>query len=155
MLLSTPIELSKDFVIGPQLDEKGIQDLVKAGFATVVNLSAKGEYHQLLKPEEERKICADAGLNYIHVPMALNKLNYKDVDEYRTAIRGAATPVYIHCLMGQRSAALGLITHALRKNIASKAVFDRADELGIEINAPYIRTFVENYVARGSEMPAS
>jgi len=153
-MLTDSIEISNRITVGPALDEEGLAVLKKQGFKTILNLSKKGEYQQPLAPVDEQSIVEELGMRYLHFPVSLSSLKPKLVDEILAGAGEMNGPVYVHCLLGQRSSAIGMILHAIRKKLSSEKVLDKADSLGLHWNAPFIKDFVRNYVDRQAKAAA-
>lgn len=150
-MLDKPIKISNQLIVGPQLSDSDIQKLAKHGIKTVVNLSAKGEHQQMLTPDDEQRQVEALGVAYVHKPISMSNLKNKYVDELIDQLQDCPTPIYIHCLFGQRSMPLGLIFHALRKKLDGEHALEKSEKLGFVWHAPFLRSFVASYLkARSS-----
>jgi len=82
---------------GAQPDEEGFQYLAKIGVKTVVDLRASEE-----RSDEERKLVAAAGMNYVHVPMTgLTPPSEDEISKVLRILEDSSTgPVFVHCKRG-------------------------------------------------------
>tara|TARA_B100000609_G_scaffold175294_2_gene152542 strand:- start:34123 stop:34629 length:507 start_codon:yes stop_codon:yes gene_type:complete len=147
-MLQDKIKLDSSVTIGPQVGVDEIQNLAQKGFSTVVNLTIKGECDQILSPQDEGEQVESLGMNYVHIPVTLNKLNDNFVDEVCGLLESVPKPLYMHCRIGQRSSILGLAFFGLRKGITAKTVLKRSKEFGIRWRAPYFKEFLTKYIQR-------
>lgn len=147
-MIEEKIRVSPRITIGPQVGEDELEKLADKGFASVVNLAGKGEFDQKLTPQEEGEKVESLGMAYAHIPVTLRRLRMEEIDEVCQQLAALPKPVYLHCLIGQRSSLLGLLFHALYKGFTTPTVFRRAQKLGISWRAPYIQSVVEKYIER-------
>lgn len=145
-MLKSIVALSKQLSIGPQPNEKLLERIADKGFKTVINLTNKGEYGQILSPEEEEKQVKELGMKYVHMPVSMARLKAADVEQVYETVMAQEGPVFLHCRVGQRSGPLGLICYGLKKKLTSKKVFERADKLGLEWNAPFLTSVIETHL---------
>lgn len=153
-MLNNQIELSGFITIGPALDESGLSELKDNGFKTIINLSKKGELEQPLEPLNEEAIVKELEMSYVHFPVSVSNIKAKHVDEFIEGADKITGPVYIHCLLGQRSTTLGLILHAVKKKLSPEKILSKAEKLGVSWNAPFLRDFVSRNVDRLMKKPA-
>ena len=97
------IALSKHITVGPQPDAVIFERLASQGFATIINLTKKGELHQILSPEDAEKIAEENGMAYHSFPVSLSNLKDNKIHDFCSLVQGSEKPVYIHCRIGQRS----------------------------------------------------
>ena len=147
-MLRKPIKISKNITVGPQVDATELEALAGKGFKTIVNLCKKGEFEQKLSPEEEAEQAKAVGLNYVHLPVSVSNWKHDHFDTMMDELSGCEKPIYLHCLMGQRSAPFGLLFYAIKKNLAPEQLMSKAEKLGFDWNAPVLRTFIESYLHR-------
>lgn len=101
----SPTRISQSFAVAPRLDAAGFARAAELGFATVVSFLPDGEIAGALSAAEARRLAAQHGLAFLHIPAAKYDLFADDV--VTPAARGLAQargPVLGVCSSGQRAA---------------------------------------------------
>ena len=150
-MLSTSVRISKFLSVGPQPGEEELKDLAKKGFRTIINLSKKGELNQKLSPEQEGEKAKELGLSYVHLPVSLASLKDEDAENFLQLFSDNPEPVYVHCRIGQRAVPLALIRYAMQKDIDWEKAVQKADKLGIPLDAPILVSFIKGYLSKRAE----
>jgi len=90
-------QVDKHVYRGAQPDEEGFQYLAKIGVKTVVDLRASDG-----RSQEEQKLVAAAGMNYVHVPMTgLTPPTDDEITKVLGILEDSSTgPVFVHCKRG-------------------------------------------------------
>lgn len=131
----------KLFAAGQPTSEE-LQQAAALGFKSVVNLRSPDEAGVL--PDEQQQAEA-AGLQYVNVSLkstdADNGLTAKVLEE----ISGLPTPILLHCGAGGRASALALIALATQERLSREQVLQKAQELGINLDQPHLKQFLESY----------
>lgn len=151
-MLRRKLKISRELTVGPHLDEDGLQELAKKGYKTIVNLCKKGELDQPLSPKEEAVKTEELGMEYVHVPISIKDLKSQHIDALCKELSETEKPVYLHCRIGQRSSTVGLIYHAIRKDLSVRRTLTKARKLGLSWNAPILQAFIEKYIERTRPM---
>ncbi len=143
-----PIAISRDVAVGRQPDEREIDDLSKSGFRAVVNVRGPHELNQPLSPADEGRLVERAGMGYLHHPITVADLDDRLVDSFLETMAKNEKPVVVHCENGLRAALLALMYVACEERKSGDWALTRAEELGFEVRAPLLRTFLRAYVDR-------
>lgn len=120
--------------------------LPQEGFKTVVNLRTAGEPNQPLSPEAEGEAVRQAGLNYVHIPVASTDPRPEQVDQFREKLSGVPGPVLIHCASGKRSGAFAILQVADQEGLSGEEALAKAKELGFDWKSPQLEGFVRHYL---------
>ncbi len=126
----------------PTIDQ--IKQAGGTGFKTVINLRADNE---LPDPDQELTWVEDAGMKYIHIPVAgAEGLTLENTKLFAEALSKPENyPLIVHCKSGQRVAAMFALKafHIDEKSIEeSLAVGERA---GLTALAPIVKRILESY----------
>ncbi len=73
--------------------------LSRWGIATVVNLRTREESPASLV--REKRICAEAGVRMVHIPIAAELPSPQQVDEFLRLAESSSGPILIHCKHGE------------------------------------------------------
>jgi len=96
--------LSRDgriYVAGAPTPE-GLRQLKQRGVTTVIDLRTETE-----AGTQEAQAAQAEGLNYIHIPMASDKLTEQQIDAFMEAMQTSdGDPVLVHCASGNRAGAM-------------------------------------------------
>lgn len=141
-MIESPIQISANLTVGPQLTADQLQTLAASGIKTIVNLSKKGEFKQSMKPDEEKSLAEELGLAYAHEPLSVSDLKPRVGDQIFELIKDAEHPVYMHCCFGQRAGPLGIVCNALRNKLSADKALLKAKKLGVDLTTPILRSFV-------------
>ncbi len=133
-------KIDETIAAGGQPTPEDLQQLVAEGYKSVVNLRFSDEAGFL---SDEQQQAEAAGLKYANI-----SLKSTEADEERTAkvlleLEALPTPVYFHCGLGGRANALALIAFATRNKLNREEVLAKAQELGINIEQPSLKHFLE------------
>ena len=109
-----------------------LERLAQAGFKTVVNLRTAGEPNQPLSPEAEGDVARQAGLDYLHIPVASTDPRPEQVDQFRAQLAELPGPVLVHCASGKRSGAFAILQLANQENLSGEDALARARTLGFD-----------------------
>lgn len=120
--------------------------LAQAGFKTVVNLRMAGEPNQPLSPKAEGDVARQAGLNYLHIPVASTDPRPEQVDQFRAQLAELPGPVLVHCASGKRSGAFAILQLAIREGLSGEEALARAWTLGFDWKSPELEGFVRHYL---------
>ncbi len=126
----------------PTLDQ--IKQAGETGFKTVINLRADNE---LPDPNQELTWVEDAGMKYIHIPVAgAEGLTRENTKVFAEALSKSENyPLIVHCKSGQRVGAMFALKsfYIDEKSIEeSLAIGERA---GLTALAPVVKRILESY----------
>lgn len=128
-------------------DEAALRQAATEGFRSVVNFRTSEE-RQGISPEEERRLVEEAGLTYLHHPVAPNALDDALVDGFRRKLADLPGPVLFHCASGKRAGAMVLMALAARDGLDGIAALAKGREIGLDLSQDEIGRFVRGYVDR-------
>jgi uncharacterized protein (TIGR01244 family) len=140
------VALSEGLAVGPQPTASDIERLAEEGYMTVINLRAAGEKDMDLSPAEEGEIVRANGLRYSHLPVFRDDLHEEEVDMFRHDLKQLMGPVYVHCGSGARSGAFAMMHYAVEKGLSPEAAFQKAGELGLNIEDDKLKDFMRRYI---------
>ena len=131
--------ISHQVSVGEQPRQSDLEELKKDGVTTVVNLRVAGE-DTPLTPGEEGALAKKLGIEYHHLPIALDKLDAVQVKELREILQNSQGPVFVHCGMGQRACSFSLAASGLDVD----SIFGKARELGFPVQDEKLRAFLKS-----------
>lgn len=134
-------QISGTFAAGGQPDAAKIQQLAAEGFKSIVNLRSPHEVGVL---SDEQQQAEAAGLEYVNVPLSPNQPNDELTAKVLWELEELPTPVFFHCGAGARAGALGLIALATQQGLNREQVIAKAQELGLNLEQPHLKSFLEN-----------
>jgi uncharacterized protein (TIGR01244 family) len=131
--MKDPIQVSDRLFSGDQPTEEDLERLAKAGFRSVINLRKPGEPNQSITPEAEQGYAEANGLNYASVPVSIAELQPEHVTRLSSTIAELPSPIYLHCAVGQRAAALALLCEAAGPGVSGDDLLREAAAKGLSI----------------------
>ncbi|MUG93499.1 phosphatase [Scytonema sp. UIC 10036] len=134
-------KVSEEIYAAGQPTAEDLQEYARSGLKSVVNLRSPDEADFL---SDEQQQAETVGLNYVHVPLNSTKANDQLTAKVLEEIEGLPTPIVLHCGAGARAGALALIALATKYKLNQEQVLKKAEELGININQPHLKQFLEN-----------
>jgi uncharacterized protein (TIGR01244 family) len=137
--------VSAKVAVGGQPTAEDLRSLRNRGVATVVNLRLPAEADGSLAPDAEGGAARAAGLDYQHIPVAIESLGPAPVERLRAAIEASDGPVYVHCGAGQRACSLALLATAEDAPAPYRDLPARAAELGFPIVDERLAAFVREH----------
>lgn len=126
--------------------QEELENLTREGFRTVVNLRTPGEQNQPLSPEAEGEVAREAGLDYLHIPVAPTGPRSEQVDQFRQKLSELPGPVLIHCASGKRASVFGVLGLATEEGLSGEDALSRARELGFNWGSPELENFIKRYL---------
>jgi uncharacterized protein (TIGR01244 family) len=146
-LLDSHYDISKRITAGSQPESReDIEQLVKKGFKTIVNLSKAGEIDQVFKPDEEQEIVESLGLDYVHLPVSLSNVKDQDILNFCELVAETKGRVFVHCRIGQRAEPFSLIFHGKAKNLSAEQALEKGKQLGLVWDAPILSSLVTRFL---------
>ncbi|MBD3624577.1 MAG: hypothetical protein HUJ24_04200 [Rhodobacteraceae bacterium] len=130
-------------------DAAALRHAADLGFRSVVNVRTSDEQHTIT-PDTERRIAGDAGLAYLHHPVAPDALDDALVDDFRRKLSDLPQPVLHHCASGKRAGAMTLMALAAAQGLEGEAAIARGRERGLDLSQDKIGQFVKDYADRKS-----
>ena len=100
-----PVAISPDDAVAPRLDAAGFALASCRGFATIVSFLPDGEISGAMGAAEAKRLAAQHGLAFVHIPAAKYDLFADDVvAQAARVVSQARGPVLGLCASGQRAA---------------------------------------------------
>jgi len=141
------IRFSEDIIVGAQPSEAEIRAMCADGIKGIINLRTAGEEMQPLSPEREGEIVRKAGLEYVHIPVAMGRATPELVDRFRSELSSIAKPVFVHCKLGKRAGAFTLMHAAAENGWSADEALKKAESMGCQCEYPRTRELVRSYLA--------
>jgi len=104
--------ISDDFSVAGQLAFNDFAAVADKGFCTVINCRPDGEKPGMMMAVQAGEGAAEHGMDYHHIPVAMNGISESMVEEFAQALESAKGPVLAYCASGRRAAILWAIVHA-------------------------------------------
>lgn len=96
--------VANDFAVAPQLTPEQMQQVVSAGFRTIVNNRPDGEAGPQQPSDRQMRVAAEeAGLSYVFFPVISGHITPNDVSEFARLLDELPRPVLAYCRSGTRS----------------------------------------------------
>lgn len=93
--MSNRMKFNDQLTVGPQPSQDELKSLPDDGFRSVINFRTAGEDEQPLSPEEEGEAVRATGLKYLHVPVSMDGMDEKKVDQFREQYQSLPKPVLL------------------------------------------------------------
>lgn len=140
--------------LSDQPTSEEIAGLPTEGFSGLVNLRRENEPDQLYHPVHEGELARQTGLDYLHIGVGGAPLGHSDIasvaDFLETHRDGK---VLIHCKLGSRAAAIGLLVLARLEGWPASEVLERGRAIGLQL-PPNLQKLAEDYLADLPREPA-
>ncbi len=127
-----PVPLSSDVWVGPAPKPGTLQELVSAGFRSIINNQPDTDTGLLMngsQVEEEAKSC---GLGYAFIPVEGRNPLERDVRTFYQALTELPRPIFAYCRTGGRSASLWAMASVLENDTDS--LISRCHKIGFDIS---------------------
>lgn len=138
------LKINEDVTIGAQPSEAELQALADGGVRTVINLRHAGEDMQPMSIESEGEKVRGVGMSYASVPVSMKDAGPELADRFRAELDRAEKPVFVHCKLGQRAAALVMLDLAVRNGWDTARALDEARQRGCELDNEKLAEFVKD-----------
>lgn len=153
--MSNRMKFNDQLTVGPQPSQEELKSLPDDGFRSVINFRTAGEDEQPLSPEEEGEVVQGTGLKYLHVPVSMDGMDEKKVDEFREQYQSLPKPVFAHCKSGKRAGAMMMMHTAVEQGISGEQALEKAKEMGFECDKPELEQFVKQYANNRTQAAAN
>ncbi|EMI28563.1 MULTISPECIES: beta-lactamase hydrolase domain-containing protein [Rhodopirellula] len=153
--MSNRMKFNDQLTVGPQPSQEELKSLPDDGFRSVINFRTAGEDEQPLSPEEEGEVVQGTGLKYLHVPVSMDGMDEKKVDQFREQYQSLPKPVFAHCKSGKRAGAMMMMHTAVEQGISGEQALEKAKEMGFECDKPELEQFVKQYVNNRTQAAAN
>lgn len=153
--MSNRMKFNDQLTVGPQPSQEELKSLPDDGFRSVINFRTAGEDEQPLSPEEEGEVVQGTGLKYLHVPVSMDGMDEKKVDQFREQYQSLPKPVFAHCKSGKRAGAMMMMHTAVEQGISGEQALKKAKEMGFECDKPELEQFVKQYVNNRTQAAAN
>lgn len=131
------------FLAGGQPDGNDLKAFAASGIRSVVNLRESGEKAGAFGQQEEQRLTSALGLAYAHLPVSARAIGDDTVERFRSLVSSLPGPVFVHCGVGQRAAALALVVEGEEAGLSAEEAIAGAERQGVPISGP-LKEFVRN-----------
>jgi uncharacterized protein (TIGR01244 family) len=152
--MDNTVRIHAEVSVGPQPTESQLLELKQQGFQTVINFRNQGEESQSLSPDIEGEKARTLGMAYLHFPVSIETMTPQAVDHFRKQLSMVPQPIFAHCRLGQRAAAMVLMHVASEQRLTGDQAIQKAKGLGFEFDRPELKAIVRDYVDSHSAMLA-
>jgi uncharacterized protein (TIGR01244 family) len=121
-------KITEELAIAGQPSLEDLQQLVQAGYRSIVNLRSPDEIGCLTEQQQKAELL---GLQYLNLPTQLEALNSDFVLWAIPQIADLPTPVLLHCDSGTRSSIMALIQIAIKQGLRAEQAIQKAYDLGL------------------------
>jgi len=125
--VNNALQITDDLTAIGQVRVEQLQQAVEQGFQAVLNLRSPDE---LGFWQDEQQVAKMLGLHYINIPLRLEYLDEAVVTEILHTLEQLPKPVIVHCAAGMRSAAIALLSTAMKQKLTSEQTLAKARSLG-------------------------
>ncbi len=136
-----PLAIDLGLFVGSQVDKRGIEELWRAGFRSIVNLAHEGEAGQVLSPNIEASWAHTFELD--HARLSVGSFPRKEQFERLCQLCDELTrPIYLHSTGGERALALGLASVARRRGWSGEQALREAESRAIALRSDSLKRFL-------------
>jgi uncharacterized protein (TIGR01244 family) len=135
-------KVSDDLSIAGQPDPQDLKAAAEQGFKSVLNLRSPEESGAL---PNEQSLAEAAGLAYANVPLSSTTPNEELVNQALLELESLAKPVLVHCGVGLRAGAIGLIATAIEQNWTLEQLTQKAEEIGLSLEQAHLKQFIQQH----------
>jgi len=122
----------------------GVAEVKKLGYKTIINLRQASEAGA--EVDAEAAAAKTEGVKYFHLPVNSASPDPAIVDQFLSAVGDPANqPVFVHCAIGNRAAALWMIKRLVVDGWDADRASTEATALGL--TSPALKTFAMDYAA--------
>lgn len=107
------------------LSHDGVQELVKHGFRTVIDLRTAVE-----GTDTEERMIKSAGMTYINIPVTSDGVNESQLEAFKQALEQNSPPFLVHCATGNRAGAMWT-AYRLDEGVTPEAAFKEGRAAGM------------------------
>jgi sulfide:quinone oxidoreductase len=98
--------MTADFAVSPQVQPDDINDIVKAGYKTLICNRPDGEGEGQPDHDTIEKLAKAAGLKFAYVPVIPGLMSENDMTSFASAYKTLPKPILAYCRSGARSSTL-------------------------------------------------
>lgn len=140
--------LNDELAIAGTLVESDLDELVRRGYRTIIDLRAGGESAPGgLRPEDEGPLAAARGLRYEEIPVSPQNLAVGTAKAVGRAIAAAEPRILVHCASGRRAAFLAAMHLAGAQGWTVGRCLEEVVRAGVSPDeTPKLRDFLIEYV---------
>jgi len=130
--MSTVRKITNEVAIAGQITLDELQQLVEAGYRTIVNL--RSPYEPGFLEDEQAKV-ERLSLTYINIPLQATSLSCDNILPIIQQLLTLPKPMLIHCDNGIRASVIVLMQIAIEQGTNPEVAFQKVKELGLLSNA--------------------
>ena len=136
-----PSSLEPGLFVGSQLDRRGVEELWRAGFHSIVNLSLEGEQGQILSPNVEASWAHTFELDHARLSVG-HSPRKEEFERLRQLLDELSRPIYLHSTCGERALALGVASVARRRGWSGEQALREAGSRVIALRSDSLKHFL-------------
>jgi uncharacterized protein (TIGR01244 family) len=131
-MLNVKTVVPGEFAITAQPGPEDLRELTQQGYKTLINNRPDNEGQNQPSAREMRAAAAEHGLNYAHIPVSLDSISRREIDNFHQTIEQSPSPAVAHCGTGKRSYLLWAAGEVLHRGRSTEELVDRAVGIGID-----------------------
>ena len=136
-----PLPIDLGLFVGSQLDKRGIEELWRAGFRSIVNLAHEGEPGQILSPNVEASWAHTFELE--HARLSVGPFpRREDFERLCVLLDDLPRPIYLHSTGGERALALGVAGVGRRRGWSGEQALREAESRAIVLRSDSLKRFL-------------
>jgi uncharacterized protein (TIGR01244 family) len=128
------MQLSPGLTAAGALSADNIEALAASGVKTIINNRPDNEDPGQLPADEARRLCAEHGIAYSHIPFVNATLTKAEIDAFEKVLMSGSHPMVAHCRSGTRSTMIWALTR-MRQGDDPTALVAFGAKNGVDISA--------------------
>ena len=136
-----PLAIDHGLFVGSQLDQRGVEELRRAGFRSIVNLAHEGEPGQILSPNVEASWANTFDLHHARLSVGPAPLREEFV-RLCQLLDELPWPIYLHSTGGERALVMGLASVARRRGWSGETAVREAESRAIALRSDSLKRFL-------------
>jgi protein tyrosine phosphatase (PTP) superfamily phosphohydrolase (DUF442 family) len=141
-----PLAIAPGLFVGGQLDQRGVEELCRARFRSILNLAHEGEPGQILSPNIEASWAHTFGLEHARLSVGPSPRR-EDFERLCRLLDELPPPIYVHSTGGERALALGVACLARRQGWSSEQALREAESRAGALHSESLKRFLVEILA--------
>ncbi len=140
-------KLHKNLYVAGQILPQDIDTLKAEGFTTIINNRPDQEEVGQPSAQQMQELAEQAGLKYVHLPMANGQpLSPEVVTEFRKIVLDDTQKVLAHCRSGMRSSVIWALGAIAEGEVSLETAIAQGEAAGIPLNnaLPLLQSAIPN-----------
>ena len=131
--MQQPTQITPSLSVAAQISKSDIAELVKSGFAMIINNRPDNEEPGQLTAAEAEAEAKQQGLQYRYQPIVTGSITRAQVAEFQKLVLRGPNPVLAHCRSGTRCYLLWGLSQVLFDNASPLAIVAEATRKGYDL----------------------